>query len=45
MMRLPFGPVPSRHDAYETVDKDSSVIAVEALMTNHFMDVILSCNG
>lgn len=45
MMRLPCGPVPSRHDAYETVERDNSAIAVEALMTNHFMDVILFCSG
>jgi hypothetical protein len=44
MMRLPFGPVASRHEAYETAEKDNRVIAVEAMMMKYFMIVILFCS-
>jgi len=44
-MRLPFGPVSSRQDAYEPVENDNRAIAVEALIMNHFMIEILSCSG
>jgi len=40
-MRLPFGPVLSRHEAYEPDEKDDNANIVEAPMMNHFMITIL----